>query len=259
MGTKMNLFFSVIIPTYNSGSCLSKAIESVLRQTYTDFEIVLADGGSKDDTIAVAKSYNDSRIQIYSEPDKGVYDAMNKGMNWATGEWMYFIGSDDYFYNDNVLQTMAQQLQKTKHHVLYGNVLVQGNTGWATGGQVYDGEFSFQKLLGSNICHQSMFYRRSFILKHQLRYDLKYPVSADWDFNIACRLRTEFSYTDTIIAFFNAGGISTRERSDLFFLERKVKYADLYQKYKPSVLQRLGNKVRFTLRKLFVLTQQGRE
>jgi glycosyltransferase involved in cell wall biosynthesis len=245
----MNPFFSIIIPTYNTGSCLSRVIESVLGQTHTDFEIVIADGGSKDDTIAVAKSYSDSRIKLYSEPDKGVYDAMNKGMNWATGEWMYFIGSDDYFYNDNVLQAMAQKLRKTKNHVLYGDVLVQGNTGWAADGQVYDGRFSFQKLLKSNICHQSMFYRRSFILKHRLQYELRYPISADWDFNIACRLRTDFSYTDTIIAVFKAGGISTGERNEPFLLERKVKYADLYQKYEPGLLQRFRNRVKFTLKK----------
>jgi glycosyltransferase involved in cell wall biosynthesis len=244
----MSPLFSIIVPTYNSGFCLSKAIESVLRQTYTNFEIVLADGGSNDDTVAVAKSYNDSRIKIYSEPDKGVYDAMNKGMSWATGEWMYFIGSDDYLYNDSVLKTIAQKLHKTKTHVLYGNVLVQGNTGWATDRQVYDGKFSFQKLLELNICHQSIFYRRSFILKHQLQYDLKYHVSADWDFNIACRLRTKFTYTDTIIAFFNSGGISTGDRSEPFLLERKVKYADLYKKYKPGLLQRFMDKVRSILK-----------
>src|SRR4249920_3431468 len=105
----MNPFFSIIIPTYNSESSLNKTLDSILSQTFTDFEIILTDGVSKDDTIAIAESYNDSRLKIHSEPDKGVYDAMNKGMSLATGKWLYFIGSDDYLYNDEVLQTISQK------------------------------------------------------------------------------------------------------------------------------------------------------
>lgn len=244
------LLYSIIIPTYNSESHIKTILDSVLSQTFTDFEIVLMDGDSKDNTIAVAKSYNDSRLRIYSEPDKGVYDAMNKGMTLAKGEWLYFIGSDDYFNSSAVLQDLSQSLSRMKNHVLYGNVRIKGDTGWAKDGQIYNGKFSFQKLLKSNICHQSMFYRRSFILKHQLKYDLKYPVSADWDFNIACRMKTDFTYVNNTVAVFNAGGISTGSINEPFLDERKIKYADLYQKYKPGIQQRFYNKIRFVIKKI---------
>jgi glycosyltransferase involved in cell wall biosynthesis len=215
-------------------------------QTYTNFEIILMDGGSKDGTLAIAESYHDVRIKIYSEPDKGVYDAMNKGIQQAKGEWLYFLGSDDYLFSNIVLEEVWSQLQTTTNQVVHGNVLIKGNTGWAIDGQVYAGKFSFQKLLKSNICHQSIFYNTSFIKKNELQYDLKYPISADWDFNIACRTLTKFTYIPEIIAVFNAGGVSSETTSEKepFLLERKIKYAHLYKKYKLTLLQRLWRKIK---------------
>ncbi|MFC6876131.1 glycosyltransferase family 2 protein [Flavobacterium myungsuense] len=243
--------FSIIIPVFNSENTILIALESILKQSYEGFEILIVDGLSTDNTIKIVEELNDNRIKIYSEKDKGVYDAMNKGIHYAQGEWLYFIGSDDYLYNNDVLQTLSKTLNKMKNNVLYGNVLIKGNTGWATDGQVYNGEFSFQKLLKSNICHQSMFYRKSFILKNQLEYDLKYPISSDWDFNIACRLQSKFTFINTIVAVFNAGGISTgKSITEPFLQERKVKYAHLYQKYKPNLIQRLKYKINALIKKV---------
>jgi glycosyltransferase involved in cell wall biosynthesis len=247
----MTPFFSIIIPAFNAEETILTAFKSILGQTFPDFEIILVDGLSSDNTVKMVEELNDSRVKIFSEKDKGTYDAMNKGINYAKGEWLYFIGGDDYLLNSDVLQTVSQKLKKTKNHVLYGNVLINGDTGWATDGQIYNGKYSFQKLLKSNICHQSMFYRRSFILQNQLQYDLKYPVSADWDFNIACRLITKFTYVKDIVAVFNAGGISTgKSRPEPFLEERKIKYAHLYKKYKPSLTQRVKNKITSMLKKI---------
>jgi glycosyltransferase involved in cell wall biosynthesis len=248
----MTPFISIIIPVFNAEETILTAIKSIQQQTFQDFEIVLVDGFSNDNTIKIIEKLKDNRVKIHSERDKGTYDAMNKGINYAKGEWLYFIGGDDYLLNSDVLQTVSKKLKKTKNHVLYGNVLINGDTGWATDGQIYNGKYSFQKLLKSNICHQSMFYRRSFVLQNQLQYDLKYPVSADWDFNIACRLITKFTYARDIIAVFNAGGISTgRSRPEPFLEERKIKYAHLYKKYKPSLIQRLKYMITSTFKRIF--------
>jgi len=237
------------MPVFNSELTILKSVESILKQSFKDFEIIIIDGLSSDNTIKIIEGLKDNRIKIYSEKDRGTYDAMNKGIGYSQGEWLYFIGGDDYLYDSNVLQTLSKKLKKAKEHVLYGNVLIKGDTGWATDGQIYNGKYSFQKLLKSNICHQSMFYRRSFILQNQLQYDLKYPVSADWDFNIACRSLTKFHYVKDIVAVFNAGGISTgKSRPEPFLEERKIKYAHLYQKYKPTLLQRVKYKIRSLLK-----------
>ena len=226
----MNPLYSIIIPTYNSESSLKETLDSVLEQSFTDLEIILMDGGSKDGTVAIAESYNDSRIKIYSEPDKGVYDAMNKGIAKSSGQWIYFIGSDDFLYTPEVLQNITKKLKKIKNNVLYGNVIIKGDAGWANDGQIYNGKYTLQRLLRGNICHQSIFYRRSFLIENRLIYNLSYPVVADWDFNIQCRLKTSFSYLDIIVAIFNAGGISTgTTNSDPFLNEIHQKYGHLFR------------------------------
>lgn len=244
-------FISIIIPVFNSEDTILTALKSILQQTFKDFEIRIVDGLSTDKTLEIVQSLNDERIKIHSQNDKGIYDAMNKGIHYAQGEWLYFIGSDDYLYNNDVLLTLSKKLKKTNNGVLYGNVMIKGDTGWATDGQVYNGKYSFRKLLKSNICHQCMFYRRSFILQKKIQYDLKYPISADWDFNIACRLQSKFTFVNEIVAVFNAGGISTgKSILEPFLEERKVKYAHLYEKYKPSIIQRLKFKINSLLKQI---------
>ena len=86
---------SIIIPTFNSANTLRRALDSIIGQTLNDLEVLIMDGVSTDQTLDIAKTYNDNRIRIFSEPDNGVYDAMNKGIDKASGEWLYFLGSDD--------------------------------------------------------------------------------------------------------------------------------------------------------------------
>ena len=93
-------FISIIIPTFNAESTILKALESILQQTFKDFEILIIDGLSKDKTIEIVENLKDSRIKIHSDKDIGIYDAMNKGIHYAQGKWLYFIGSDDYLYNN---------------------------------------------------------------------------------------------------------------------------------------------------------------
>jgi glycosyltransferase involved in cell wall biosynthesis len=141
------LFFSIIIPTFNSGKTLSASLRSILSQTFTDYEILLVDGASTDDTLDLAKSFNDKRIKIYSKPDEGAYDAMNKGVKAAQGEWLYFLGSDDKMFNTSVLERVYTIINTGNEKVVYGNALINGDTGWAKHGDLYDGKFTIEKLL----------------------------------------------------------------------------------------------------------------
>lgn len=226
----MNPFFSIIIPTYNSSATISVALNSIIKQSYQNFEVIIVDGLSNDNTISIISQFQDDRIKIFSEKDKGVYDAMNKGINYANGKWIYFMGSDDYFYDNTILFYISNKLKWTSKNVLYGNVLIKGDTGWAKDGKIYNGKFSFQKLLRGNICHQSMFYRHKFIIKNKLEYNLRYVVSADWDYNIRCRLITSFVYVNKIIAVFNAGGLSTGKNSTEYNTNEIIdKYKYLYE------------------------------
>lgn len=214
----MSLELSIIIPTYNSSNTIKSALISILQQKFNDFEILIIDACSIDSTLDIVKSFNDERIIIISERDEGVYDAMNKGMRLAKGKWLYFLGSDDELNSNNVLEKVFNVINYNKEIcVLYGNV--QFNNGlpfWANNNKTYDGEFTFEKLMDQNICHQSIFYKREFIFCNKLSYSLKYPICADWDFNLRAWLKSSFIYIDLIIANFNDGGLSSIQTDNFY-------------------------------------------
>ncbi len=97
---------SIIIPTYNSAKTLSKCLDSLVNQTFQNFEVIILDGKSSDDTVSISLRYTDifKNIRLISERDKGIYHAMNKGIEMAKGEWLYFLGSDDYILENSTLE-----------------------------------------------------------------------------------------------------------------------------------------------------------
>ena len=208
-------FFSVIIPTFNSGRTLSIVLESILHQDFSNFEVLIIDGASKDDTLHIAKEFNDSRIKVVSEPDSGIYDAMNNGIGLAKGDWIYFLGSDDELTDNEVLQRVANELSGNQCELLYGNVKMYGEASWAESGTIYDGSFTIEKLFTKNICHQAVFYKRELFQRLGV-FNIEYKVCADWDFNHRCFANASTRYFDLVIANFSAGGQSTNVTSDKF-------------------------------------------
>ena len=200
-------FFSIIIPTYNSGQTLQECLEGILCQSFIEFEILIMDGLSTDNTLEIAGSLHDGRIKIFSEKDAGIYDAMNKGVDRAKGEWLYFLGSDDRIYDKDVFDQIHQSIQNTKHKIIYGNVEITGNSGWAENGEIYDGQYDLTKLLSKNICHQAIFYHQS-VFKKLGRYNITYKICADYDFNLKCYANYRFLYVDWVIAKFRGGNTS---------------------------------------------------
>ncbi len=112
--------FSIITVCYNSISTLEYTIQSVLNQTFTDFEYIVVDGGSKDGTVEVLEKYKD-KIRYISEKDKGIYDAMNKGLKMAEGEIIGMIGSDDFYPSNDVLEAVASDFDTYKTDSIYGD------------------------------------------------------------------------------------------------------------------------------------------
>jgi len=208
--------FSVIVPAYNASGTIRYCLESVCSQHFSSFEIWIIDGGSPDNTIAVVKEFQnkDSRVKYISEKDNGIYDAINKGIDKATGEWLIFLGADDQLYNADVLTKIAEKVQP-ETGMIYGNVKVVGELLWAKNGDIYDGAFTVGKLFHKNICHQSVFYRKS-IFSEIGNYNTDYKTSADWDLNHRCFAYCKVQYVDEIISCFYAGGFSTNSTNDKF-------------------------------------------
>lgn len=195
---------SIIIPTYNSAKTINRCLDSIITQTNKDCEVLVMDGVSKDDTLSLVQSYNDSRIHIYSEPDKGIYDAMNKGIKRAKGDWLYFLGSDDYLYAPDVLEKVAKELTP-EYKIVYGEVEAPHLS------SEYRGMW-YPQMMEYNRCHQAIFYHKSIFEKYDV-YDLSYRVYADHMFNLQCfwEHHVPAKYIDVVIAYYSDGGASTSE------------------------------------------------
>jgi len=195
--------FSIIIPTFNSSKTIGACIKSVLNQAYNEYDIWVIDGASTDDTVKIAQSYSiTGRINIISEKDNGIYDAMNKGVLNATGNWLYFLGSDDQLYDANILSTINNAIQTNpESKFIYGDVITSNDTTERYANYQYD------QLLSRCICHQSIFYHKS--LFADKLYDTQYKVCADWDFNLKTFGKdVQPVYVDKLIARFDLGGVS---------------------------------------------------
>jgi glycosyltransferase involved in cell wall biosynthesis len=225
VGTKRKI--TIVTPVYNAVNDIEACILSVAAQSYTDIEHLIVDGASIDGTLEIVKRYAGkySHIKLISEQDDGIYDAMNKGIDQASGEWIYFLGCDDVFYDEKVLEDVFSQDAVDSYDLVYGNVL------WGDTGEIYDGKFSLLKLMEKNLCHQSVFYRNTLFEKLG-KFDTGYKSWADYIFNIKCFNRNEvrLKYVDKVIAKYGINGFSSITPDQLFLEKREA----IYQKYFPE-------------------------
>ncbi|MDU1889295.1 MAG: glycosyltransferase family 2 protein [Dysgonomonas sp.] len=206
---------SIVIPTYNSESTIKKCLDSIISQTFKNFEVLIIDAISDDKTLEITKAYQDSRIIIHTEKDKGPYDAMNKGIKLSSGSWLFFLGSDDYFYDNNVLADVYSSIENKNPDIIYGDAFFIGQQ------CRHAGAFTRQRFCITNICHQAIFYNKNVFNRLGL-YNLEYPIYADWDFNIRCFSTPDLKigYIDRIISYYNElSGLSNSELDDPKFIE----------------------------------------
>ena len=216
--------YTIITINYNNGKELRRTIESVINQTLTDFEYVVIDGGSTDDSVSIIKEYAD-RIDFWiSERDKGVYNAMNKGLSHAHGEYVNFMNSGDSFYSPTVLEEIDSEIGDAD--ILFGNVC-NSLSGRRYGGIKADSEVTFLTLKKEIICHQGTFYRRTIFERHP--YDESLKLIADWKVNVQAIVfdNCKVKVVDTIVANYDLTGMSSTQ-SQLHAEERKRVMAELF-------------------------------
>lgn len=208
---------SIITPTLNAARTLEACILSVANQTYAPKEHLIIDGQSTDGTLGICEQYAAKYPQIkwVSEKDGGIYDAMNKGIDLSSGDWLYFLGSDDIFCSDTVLHDIFNQMELYEFDIIYGNVK------WGNTEQLYDGQFSRLKLFRQNICHQAIFTRKN-VFDKLGKFDTDYTAWADWVFNLQWYNRRDIRhcYIDLAIARYNLDGYS-KHHHDMLFIKNK--------------------------------------
>lgn len=222
-----NVKLSVIIPTYNAGKTINEAVLSVLQQTYPDIELLVIDGASSDDTLTILKKLQQQHTFTFvSEKDKGVYDAMNKGISMARGEWIYFLGADDKFHNNTIVFDFFSLPELDKYDLWYGDILLK------TSRKRYGGQFTIQRLLLENIPHQGMFFKKSMFERFGY-YNLKYKILADYVFNLSwfADKKVKRGYFDEIVAEYAEEGMSTLKKDFAYKKDRTLlakQYFGLY-------------------------------
>lgn len=202
---------SIVVVVYNAGQTLEQTLLSVVKQTYQNIQLIVIDGGSTDNTVDIIKRYEDSIFYWVSEPDKGIYDAMNKAVGIASGDWIYFLGSGDLLINiiDKVIPKLIDN-----HTIYYGNVYRNDLM------CVYRGKFTPFRLSRLSICHQAILYPLAAVKKY--KFDTKYRVQADHHLNMLLYGDKDykFKYIDVIVALYDGAGFSDVNRDIPFFRDR---------------------------------------
>ena len=208
--TGMEPLFSIITVTWNAADVISPTIESVQRQTSSDYEMLIIDGASTDDTLAIVKRASIAALRVFSEPDKGLYDAMNKGIARARGRYIMFLNAGDTFADDTVLARMAR-LAADNPGVIYGQTQLVD----AQRNVVGKRHLTAPKRLTVNsfkngmvVCHQAFVVRRDLAPE----YDLQYRLSADYDWCIRVLRKSQSNayVGETPIISYLADGMTTR-------------------------------------------------
>lgn len=213
----MNPLFSIITVTYNATTTLPATLKSVNEQTCRLFEYIIMDGASKDNTVTLAKEANIDNAHIFSEPDKGLYDAMNKAMDKATGEYIIFLNAGDTFHSPHTLQQIADTIMQNDFPgIVYGQTQLVDEERKRTGDRHLSAPESLSLKSFSNgmvVCHQA------FIALRRItgQYDLSYKFSADYDWCIRClqHSRNNVYINDIIIDYLNEGLTTANHKASL--------------------------------------------
>ena len=196
---------SIITVCYNSEKTIEDTIRSVLSQTYQNYEYLIIDGASKDSTLEIIGKYmDDPRIRLVSEKDKGIYDAMNKGISLASGDVIATINSDDVLYDENVFQTVVDHFDD-ETDIIYANVLYCDEKLEKTIRNYLSGE---KNSVAWCPAHPSMYVRRE-VFKKLGNYDISFRICADYDFMVRCNTNdVRYRYVDQYFVKMRYGGAS---------------------------------------------------
>lgn len=203
---------TVIVSVFNGVKTLQQCIDSVCSQTYADKELIVIDGGSTDGSTELIKA-NDHKISYWiSEPDTGIYNAWNKGLAQAKGDWICFIGSDDFLWSDDVLQRMALSLSSTAADInlVYGKIMLLNQVGdelYQMGVPWAQVKSRFNQLM--SLPHPAVMHRRGLFTQHG-NFDESYRIAGDYEMLLRELIKKDALFVpDVVVTGMRQGGISS--------------------------------------------------
>jgi glycosyltransferase involved in cell wall biosynthesis len=223
---KLEPKFSIITVSFNSVVTIEQTILSVLNQTYSNIEYIIIDGGSTDGTVEIIKKHQAGISRWVSEPDKGIYDAMNKGIRLATGDWVGIINSDDYYELDAIEKVVIASRDNPSCEVFHGLL-----KNWYKGQLYYISGPSIHMLNIDSLAHPTAFVKKDIYMKYGV-YNESYSIVADYELFLRFKNKNvQFILIESVLANFRIGGISTKSN---MFLYEKYKIQYLYGIISPS-------------------------
>jgi len=207
-----NLKISIVTVCFNSQATIRDTIESVVNQTYPDIEYIIVDGASTDGTLSIIDEYKDRISTVVSEPDRGIYDAMNKGVALATGDFIGILNSDDIFVDNTVIEKLVQFLQKNPGlDGSYGDLVFVKRNDINIITRTYSSKiFSPGKIRFGIMCPHPTFYAKKELFDEIGSYDISFPIAADFD--LIARFITrgaKFGRLSLVMVKMREGGVST--------------------------------------------------
>lgn len=216
MNLEIRPLLSIITVVFNGEKYLEQTINSVISQNIFDLEYIIVDGGSTDGTVDIIKKYHDKIALWVTEPDKGIYDAMNKGVVFAKGEWILFLNAGDVFYSKETLFSIFAN----RHYncsIIYGDTFLKQSKEVIRGPKVINKNYFFS----NTICHQSIFFNRK-LFSNVGCFDIDFKILADRIFLLkACMLKFKFEYVDELISVYDQDGYSSKNNA-IYLKEQKI-------------------------------------
>lgn len=213
MNTEKPLF-TVITVVYNCADSIEQTIRSVLSQTCSSMEYIIVDGGSTDGTLEIIDRYKDSVSKFVSKPDRGIYDAMNRGIAMAEGLWINFMNSGDTFTDPSVLTQVKEFIEAGDYDIIYGDIYELFPDGTQHRKEAEHRPASKHRMF---FCHQASFVKTEIL--REIGFDIRYRMSADLKFFKQCyNKKYRFGHMPIQVAIFDKKGISSRKR-DLGLME----------------------------------------
>jgi glycosyltransferase involved in cell wall biosynthesis len=216
---------SIITATYNSAATIRDCIQSVNSQTYNNIEHIIIDGASKDNTLEIINSLPNRVITIVSEPDKGIYDAMNKGIKAATGDVIGILNSDDFFTSDNIIETVVDNFKNSDIDALYGDVHFVNPDDISKNVRYYSSAIFKPSLFrfGFMPAHPSFYMKRECYEKYGV-YALDYKIASDYDLLIRYlhKEKIKYKYINKDFVTMRTGGVSTENFNSIVTLNKEI-------------------------------------
>jgi glycosyltransferase involved in cell wall biosynthesis len=231
---EVNPKISVITVCKNSANTIYKCIESVVNQSYSNIEYIIIDGVSSDDTLNVIQNFTDKITKLISEPDNGIFDAMNKGISESAGDYIIFLNADDFFISTNAIKYTVNYIlneAQYRHDIYYGKVFIFNHQSGI--GNIWNAaKTSRFSLYRASLPHPATIYKKDAFERCGV-FNTTYKIASDYEWYVRALLKynLQFKRIHLILTQFNKGGISTQKDNSSFIKKEKEKVRKTYYSF----------------------------